>query len=90
MSIMMVRKVSSERDVKGDAEMMDPRTQFVVYQEQEKELMARIGWLQAARDNGQSKESGQSLFSAAEQWLKEKVFNSEKVIAGAFGHHGAA
>ncbi len=73
--------------------MIDPRTQFVVYQEQEKELMARIERLQSARENGQTQDSGRSgrsLIGAAGQWLKEKVFTSEKVIAGAIGHHSAA
>ncbi len=72
--------------------MMDPRTQYLVYKEQENERMTQIERMQEGRQNGTLAESGPSWTSVVGQWLKEKVFSSEKVIAGGLpkGHHSAA
>ncbi len=78
--------------LKGDAEMIDSRTQYIVYQQREKELMAQIERQRARRENGQIHAGTPSWLAAAGQWVKAKVSASENTVAGAFAsiHHSAA
>jgi hypothetical protein len=55
--------------------MIDPRSQYVIYKEQETRLMLQIERKLAAQERGKFAETSQPWYSAAEQWLKEKVFS---------------
>jgi hypothetical protein len=55
--------------------MIDPRSLYIVYKEQERELMLQIERRRAAKERGEYAETSQPWYSAAEQWLKEKVFS---------------
>ena len=51
--------------------MIDPRTQYIIYKEQENRLMLQIERKLAAQEGGKMEEISQSRISAAKQWLKE-------------------
>ena len=55
--------------------MIDPRTQYIIYKEQESELIVKIERKLAAQEREKLVETSQPWYSAAEQWLKEKVFS---------------
>lgn len=55
--------------------MIDPRSQYVIYKEQENKLMLQIERKLAAQERGKFAETSHPWYSAAEQWLKEKVFS---------------
>jgi hypothetical protein len=56
-------------------EMIDPRTQYIIYKEQETELMLQIERKLAAQERGGFAETSQPWYFAAKKWLKEKVFS---------------
>jgi hypothetical protein len=58
--------------------MIDTRTQYIVYKERENELNTQIERLRAARERGACNETNPSWISAAEQWLKARVFSGRK------------
>ena len=53
--------------------MIDPRTQFIIYKEQEAKLMHQIERKLAAQERGERARTRQPWYSVAEQWLKEKL-----------------
>ncbi len=53
--------------------MIDPRTQYILYQERQHELMAQIERRLAAQERAGARAIHQPWYSAAHQWLKEKV-----------------
>ena len=55
--------------------MIDPRTQYIIYQEQESNLMLQIERKLAAQERDKFVETSQPWYSAAEQWLREKAFS---------------
>ena len=55
--------------------MIDPRSQYVIYKEQEAERMLQIERKLAAQERGEFVETGTPWYSTARQWLKEKVFS---------------
>lgn len=55
--------------------MIDPRTQHIIYKEQESKLMLQIERKLEAQERDKFVETSQPWYSAAEQWLKEKVFS---------------
>ena len=55
--------------------MSDPRTQYLIYKEQESNLMLQIERKLAAQERDKFVETSQPWYSAPEQWLKEKVFS---------------
>jgi hypothetical protein len=55
--------------------MIDPRTQYIIYKEQETQLELQIERKLAAQERGKFVETSQPWYSAAGQWLKEKVFS---------------
>jgi hypothetical protein len=55
--------------------MIDPRSQYIIYKEQETGLMFQIERNLAAQKRGEYAETNQPWYSAAQQWLKEKVFS---------------
>ena len=59
--------------------MIDPRTQYFVYKQQENELMLLIEHKQAARDQGVTTKTSQPWYIKTGQWLqwllKEKIFS---------------
>jgi hypothetical protein len=55
--------------------MIDPRSQYVIYKQQEAELTLQIERKLAAQERGKVTETSYPWYSAAEQWLKEKVFS---------------
>ncbi len=63
--------------------MIDPRTQYILYQERQNKLMAQIERGLAVqerigtRGNGGAGAIHQPWYSAAQQWLKEKVLYHE-------------
>ncbi len=63
--------------------MIDPRTQYILYQERQHELMAQIERRLAAQERAGVRRTGgagaihQPWYSAAQQWLKEKVLYRE-------------
>jgi hypothetical protein len=54
--------------------MMDHRTQYIIHKEKENDLMHQIERKLAAQERGGYAQTTQTWISAAEQWLKEKVF----------------
>jgi hypothetical protein len=54
--------------------MMDHRTQYIIHKEKETDLMRQIERKLAAQERGEYAQTSQTWISAAEQWLKEKVF----------------
>jgi hypothetical protein len=59
--------------------LIDPRSQYIIYKEQETELMLQIERKLAAQERGEYAETSQPWYSAANQWLKEKVFSRRSV-----------
>jgi hypothetical protein len=57
--------------------MIDPRTQYIIHKEQETRLMLQIERKLAAQERRGHAETSQPWYSAAEQWLKEKVFSRQ-------------
>ena len=55
--------------------MIDSRTQHIIHKEKEARLMLQIERKLAAQERGEATETSQPWYSAAEQWLKEKVFS---------------
>jgi hypothetical protein len=55
--------------------MIDPRSQFIIYKEQETERMLQIERKLAAQEKGGFAETRQPRYFAAKKWLKEKVFS---------------
>jgi hypothetical protein len=55
--------------------MIDPRTQYIIYKEQENERMLQIERKLAAQERGGYAATSQPWYSKAEQWLKENVFS---------------
>jgi hypothetical protein len=55
--------------------MIDPRTQYILHNEKQTELMRQIERKLAAQERGVQAETHQPWYTAAEQWLKEKVFS---------------
>jgi hypothetical protein len=55
--------------------MIDPRSQYVIYKEQETRLMQQIERKLAAQERGELAQTGQPWYVSAEQWLKEKVLS---------------
>ena len=55
--------------------MIDPRSQYIIYKEQESKLMLQIERKLAAKERDKFVETSQPWYSAAEQWLKEKAFS---------------
>ena len=55
--------------------MIDPRTQYIIYKEQESRLELQIERKLAAQEREESVETSQPWYSAAGQWLKEKTIS---------------
>ena len=55
--------------------MIDPRTQYVIYKEQETKRMLQIERKLAAQERGKFMETNYPWYSQVEQWLKEKIFS---------------
>ena len=55
--------------------MIDPRSEYIIYKEQETRLMLQIERKLAAQERGEYAETSQPWYSVAEQWLKEMVFS---------------
>jgi hypothetical protein len=55
--------------------MIDPRSQYIIYQEQENGRMLQIERKLAAQARGGCKESEQPRHFSAEKWLKVNVFS---------------
>jgi hypothetical protein len=55
--------------------MIDARSQYIVYKEKENQLMLQLERMRIAKERGEYAETSQPWYSAAEQWLKEKVFS---------------
>jgi len=55
--------------------MIDPRTQYIIYKEQESQLELQIERKLAAQQRDKTVETSQPWYSAAGQWLKEKAFS---------------
>jgi hypothetical protein len=55
--------------------MIDPRTQIIIYKEQENGRMLQIERKLAARARGGCTQTEQPWYFSAEKWLKEKVFS---------------
>ena len=59
--------------------MIDPRTQYYIYKQQENELMLLIEHKLAAREHGRTTETSQPWYIKTGQWLqwllKEKGFS---------------
>ena len=70
--------------------MIDARTQYIVYKEKEANLMLQIERKLAAQERGEKAETSQPWYSAAEQWLKEKVFSRGSVNSDCCPDEGAA
>jgi hypothetical protein len=60
--------------------MIDPRSQYIIYKEQEAELMRQIARKLAAQERGEYAGTSQPWYSTAERWLKEKVFSRRPAI----------
>ena len=54
--------------------MIDPRTIYIIHKEREAKLMQQIEGKRAAQERWEYGKTSQPWYSAAEQWLKEKVF----------------
>lgn len=55
--------------------MIDPRSQYMIYKEQENERMIQIERKLAKQERGGCKEAVQPWYSATLQWLKEALFS---------------
>lgn len=71
--------------------MLDPRTQYILYQERQHELMAEIEQRLAAQERGGAGNVRQPGYSASlqglQQWLKEKMLfrgsaDGRPIVAG--------
>jgi hypothetical protein len=71
------QKVQSQANYfkKEKTKMIDPRSQYIIYKERETNLMLKIEQKLAAQERGEHAQASQPWYSAAEQWLKEKVFS---------------
>ena len=54
--------------------MIDPRSQYIIYKEQENERMLQIERKLAAQERGEHADPSQPWYASAGQWLKAKVF----------------
>ncbi len=72
------------------SEMIDSRSQFIIHKEKETGLMLQIERKLAAQERGVKAETSQPWYSAAEQWLKEKVFSRGSVNSDCCPDEGAA
>jgi hypothetical protein len=70
--------------------MIDPRTQHIIYKEKETQLMLQIERKLAAQERGEHAEISQPWYSAAEQWLKAKVFSPRSANRDCCPEEGAA
>ena len=55
--------------------MIDPRTQYILHKEKETDLMHQIERKLAAQERGEHAQTSQPWYSAAGQWIKEKIFS---------------
>ena len=55
--------------------MIDTRSQYIIHKENETKLLHQIEQMLATQERGKYAETRQPWYSAAEQWLKEKVFS---------------
>jgi hypothetical protein len=56
--------------------MIDPRTQYIIYKEQENKLMLQIERKLAAQEGGKFVDTSDPWYSSAKQWLKNIIFSS--------------
>jgi hypothetical protein len=55
--------------------MIDPRSQYIIYKEQENNRMKQIEWKLAAQAKGGCQATEPPWYSVTVQWLKENVFS---------------